>query len=493
MHRTKHSKTRLRRPFVAAIAIALLLCCGARALELETCRIAANEGRSEVEANCGTLAVPLDPSAPEGEHIELFVAVVEALVEEPALDPFVVITGGPGDASTRFFVQSQGAFERILRQRDVLLVDQRGSGRSAPLHCDNITELGRGQVAGMDVDDIVRLMLDCVKTLNHDPRFFTTSLAVQDLDRVREALGYQRLNLYGSSYGTRVAQHYLRRFPRHVRSVVLDGVVPPTVALGPEIALDSQAALEALFNRCREDAACHAAYPDLAAHFNAVHHRLRSEPIEVAFDDPRSGESTTTLLDHMAMAKVIHHLLYSPQTSSLLPPLVETAYRGDYRKLAAQTHAIVETFEELAIGLHYAVQCAEDEPFWGDVDMNAQARTFLGSTVVEVVQGVCADWPSGVADDDLKQPVASDVPVLLVSGELDPVTPPRYATLAAERLGNALTLVGAGQGHGMLAVACVQRLMADFVDGADLQALDISCLDRVRPFPLFASPMGPGP
>ena len=473
--------------------VAVLFCRLAGALELEPCRLTANEGRSEVDANCGTLPVPLDPNAPDGEHIGLFVAVVDALAEDPVPEPLVVIAGGPGDASTRFFAQSQAAFERILRRRDVLLVDQRGSGKSAPLHCDNLAGQGLGEDVGMEVDEWVRLTLDCLQTLDHDPRFFTTGIAVQDLERVRAALGYPRLNLYGISYGTRVAQHYLRRYPQQVRSVILDGVLPPTLAQGPQVALNSQAALDALFDRCREDAACQAAHPDLAAQFNAVHARLHRQPVEVTLDDPRSGESTTVPIDHMTMAGVVRMLLYSPATASLLPPLVEAAYRGDYRTLTAQAEAVSKAVGELAVGLNYAVVCTEDEPFWGDVDLDAQAGTYLGSTFVEVVRRVCAGWPAGTVDEDQRLPVASDVPVLLLSGELDPITPPRYATLAAERLASAKALVAAGQGHGMLTVACAQRLMADFVRDADVDTLDVSCLARVRPFPLFASPLGPGP
>ena len=483
----------LRQPLLPLVVAAALLCRVAGALELEPCRITANEGRSEADANCGTLLVPLDPAAPEGEHIGLFVAVVEALAEEPAPDPLVVIAGGPGDAATRFFAQSQAAFGRILRRRDVLLVDQRGTGKSAPLHCDNLAELGLGEGVGMDAGELGRLTLDCLQTLEHNPRFFTTEIAVQDLERVREALGYLQLNLYGISYGTRVAQHYLRRHPRQVRSVILDGVLPPTLALGPEIALDSQAALEALFERCRKDAACHAAHPHLANQFQAVQTRLRSEPVEVALDDPRSGEPTTVPIDHMTMAGVVRMLLYSPATASLLPPLVDAAHRGDYRQLTAQALSLSEAVDELAVGLNYSVLCTEDEPFWGDVDMAALAHTYLGATFVEVSRRVCAGWPAGTVDEDLRLPVASDVPVLLLSGELDPITPPRYALLAAERLSNAKAVVAAGQGHGMLTVACTQRLMADFVRDANVEALDLSCLDRVRPFPLFASPLGPGP
>lgn len=482
------------RPLLVPCALAALLLGGsASALELETCRIAAHEGRAEAKARCGRLAVPLAAADGDGEHIELFVAIVPGMLEEPAPDPFVVIAGGPGDASTRFFAQSQESFARILRERDVLLVDQRGSGQSAPLHCHNLGGQSMVTGAGVNADDVVRLTLDCMKTLRHDPRHFTTSVAVQDLDRVREALGYQRLNLYGISYGTRVAQHYLRRFPQHVRSVVLDGVLPPAVALGPEVALASQAALEELFGRCRDDDACAAAYPNLAAHFDALRQRLSATPVEVTFDDPRTGESTTLPLDHIALAGVIRLLLYSPLTASLLPTLVDAAHRGDYRKLAAQAQLIAAATEQLAVGLNYAVLCTEDEPFWGDVDMAAQARTYMGAMFVEVARGVCAQWPSGAMDEDLRAPLASDVPVLLLSGELDPITPPRYATLAAERLGNAKALVGAGQGHGMLLESCAQRLMADFVASANFEALDFGCLERVRPFPVFASPMGPGP
>lgn len=461
--------------------------------ELRPCHLTANEGRQEVEALCGTLAVPLDPNAPEGERIDLFVAIVEALAEEPRPDPLVVLAGGPGDAATRFFAMSEAAFSRTLRRRDVLLVDQRGTGNSAPLHCEELQQASRLDLSGADVDSVVELALDCLRKMANDPRFFTTSLAVADLDLVREALGYERLNLYGISYGTRVAQHYLRRFPQRVRSVVLDGVLPTQVALGPDIALASQAALDALFERCRAEAACAAAYPQLQHRFNATLERLREAPVDVSFNHPRTGATTDMAVDHTVLAGVVRLLLYSPQTASLLPPLVEAAHLGDYRQWAAQATVIDEALGELAVGLNYAVMCTEDVPFWASVDMAAQANTYLGTTLVEVTRGVCETWPAGFMDEGFKQPIESDAPILLLSGELDPITPPRYAELAAQSLTNAMSVVASGEGHGMLTVPCLQHVMAEFLEMADPSALDLSCVERIGPIPLFTSALGPAP
>ena len=464
--------------------------------ELEPCRLTADEGRREVDALCATLAVPLDPETPQGSRIELFVAVVEALAEDPAADPLAVIAGGPGDAATRFFAANEAAFERILRRRDVLLMDQRGSGASSPLHCEKLEQATLLDTVGADADELAALALDCLRTTTRDPRFFTTSLAVADLDLVRAALGYERLNLYAISYGTRVAQHYVRRFPQRVRSVVLDGVLPTTMAMGPAIALQSQAALLALFDRCADEAACAAAYPQLREHFKAVLSRLREAPAAVSFQHPRTGATFELTVDHTVIAGVVRLLLYQSAGASLLPPLVEAAYRGDYRQWAAQAYVINEALRHLATGLNYAVTCTEDVPFWGKLgerEMAAQARTFMGTTFVDVALRVCRSWPAGILDEDLRQPLASAAPTLLLSGERDPITPPNYAEMVAQGLTNSVSVVAAGLGHGMLTVPCVQQVIAEFIENADPATLDWSCVERTRPVPLFTSALGPAP
>ena len=480
-------------PRVGAAIILYAVAPAAVGVELSPCTLTASEGRQEVRAQCTTLAVPLNPDDSAVGTLELFVAVVPALTESAAPDPLTVIAGGPGDSATRFFAQAEQAFALIRRTRDIVLVDQRGSGGSAPLHCEKFRELGPLADVATDVDTVVEMTLDCLDELEHDPRFFTTSLAVGDLEQVREALGYEQFNLYGISYGTRVAQHYLRRYPEHTRSVILDGVVPPVLALGPDIALASQAALDALFDRCREDAACQAAFPELRAHFQAVLERVEETPARVAFAHPRSGDPVDIVVDRLAMAGVVRLLLYSPVTTSLMPVLIDAAYGGDYKPLVTQAYLAATGVEDLAVGLNYAIVCTEDVPFFGEIDRATQAATYLGTAFLEVLGRVCERWPRGSMDADFKEVVSSDVPVLFLSGERDPITPPRYVDLAAEGLTRHAELLGPGQGHGMLASGCAPRIMAEFVDSADPGGLDVDCAQRMRPFPLLTSPLGPAP
>ena len=475
------------------LAVSCLLGAASHAAEIDLspCDLSAWDGRQEVDAECGTLVVPLNPNDPDGETIELFVAVVPALAEQPSPDPLVVIAGGPGEAATRFYVTAAGAFTRIVRNRDIVLVDQRGTGRSAPLQCGSNQDDPFLTAGG--VDGMIDASVQCLEGLDHDPRFFTTSIAVRDLERVREALGYEELNLYGVSYGTRVAQHYLRRYPDRARRIILDSVVPPEVALGPEVALASQAALDALFNRCEADNGCRDAFPDLRQHFDEVLEKLRGAPVEIVLDHPRTGDSVDVVVDHWMLVGVVRLLVYHPQTASLLPVLIEASHRGDYRALATQAFVITEGIEDLAVGLNNAVVCTEDIPFVRDVDVEAQAATYMGSAFMEIVAGICEHWPRGLLDDDLREPLVSDTPALILAGELDPITPPRYVRQAAAGLSHAVEVVGRGQGHGMLMVGCAQRLMAEFLDIDEVGALDLECVGRMRPFPLFISRMGPGP
>ena len=474
--------------------VALAACVHAQGeIELAPCKLEAIGGRYEVAANCGELVVPLDPAQADGEHIALHVAVVPALADDKLPDPLVVIAGGPGDAATRFYAAMAGAFTGVARRRDIVLVDQRGTGKSAPLHCPGLDAEGLDWGVGDSVDETVTLTLECLDDLDHDPRFFTTSVAAHDLELVREALGYEELNLYGVSYGTRVAQHYLRRHPEHTRSLVLDGLVPASVALGPDTALESQAALDATWTRCEANASCNAAFPDIRARFDAVMQRLGEAPAEVTFPHPTSGQATPLVLTRTIVAGVVRLLVYSPQSAAMLPTLFHDAFEHRYDRLAAQALMLAAGIGELAYGLNFAVVCTEDVPFWGEVDLDAQQGTYMGAMFVEALAKVCERWPAGVMDDGFKAPVESDVPVLILTGEKDPITPPRYVPLATPFLANHVEVVGPGQGHGMLAVGCMPHLVAEFVDTPEPSELDASCAERIVPFPPFVSPLGPAP
>ncbi len=263
----------------AAAALAAPRAATAAELALESCRLAA-ELLPAAFARCGILAVPEDPSTPGGRTVDLFVARVPSLSSTPRADPLVLIAGGPGESTVDMYLQLRAAFEPARRERDVILVDQRGTGRSAAgFDCGVPDELSLDTAGD---ERLAKYIDQCLRDLEHDPRFYTTSVAVQDLDRVRAALGIAQWNVYGVSYGTRVAQQYLRRFPEHARSVVLDGVVPPELALGPDIAREAQRALDRIFARCAADDACHARFPNLPAEFRELLARLDKEPVTTA-------------------------------------------------------------------------------------------------------------------------------------------------------------------------------------------------------------------
>jgi len=478
---------------LAALMVLPLLATRIQALELEDCRIQDTAGVSSAAAQCGYFSVPENPQAPKGKQIELFVARIPTLSQKRSEHAFTLLAGGPGQAASEAYVSLQSALERIRRSHDILLVDQRGTGKSNRLSCAFSEE-----ISGLSWDDerAIRALKDCRQSLPGDPRYYTTSVAVGDLDAVRKAMGYSQLILYGGSYGTAVAQHYLRRYPQRTRSVILDGVVPPGASLATGIALTSQRSLQMVFERCHQDSECDGRFPELERAFERVQQRLREQSVELQIPDPRTARPLTTTLSYELMAAGIRLLSYRPESAALLPLMISEADQGNYAPMAAQSLLSVASMEDmLALGMHNAVMCAEDIPFIDpkSVDTAALERTYLGVEQYRGLAKMCEIWPRGVADPDIKEAVVSDTPVLLLSGEIDPVTPPAYAEEVAASLSNSRHLVGAGQGHGMLSVGCVSRLVADFVRDGSLAQLDGECVARLGPTPFFLDFNGPTP
>jgi pimeloyl-ACP methyl ester carboxylesterase len=376
----------------------------------------------------------------------------------------------------------------------VVLVDQRGTGDSQKLDCDMPED------ALEDIDtppgELAALARECLRTLPGDPRFYTTSVAVRDLDAVREALGYARINLYGASYGTRVAQHYVRRFPGHARTVVLDGVVQPGLALGPAIATDAEASLRKAFADCGAAPECKQAFGDLDAAFDALRARLAAGPQQVRFTDPVSGEPREDGFGRGELALAVRILSYTANSRALLPLLVHEASQGNLAPLVAQAAMIAEQFEGmLAIGMHNAVSCTEDIPFidTATVDRAALARSYLGSAMLDGLQAMCAVWPQGVLDEDLRAPLSSAVPALLFSGSADPVTPPANAAAAAKGFSQHVELVFDGQGHTQLGEPCALGILRRFLQTGSAAGLDTACVAEVRQPPFFLNFNGSAP
>lgn len=463
------------------------------ALDLTDCRIRAAEGFPGIKARCGTLMRPENPADPDSPLLELFVAVVPALNLEPETDPLVPIAGGPGQASTEFYAATANAFEAVRRNRDIVLIDQRGTGRSAKMHCAANNDFIEGRYSR---EQTVAETQACLGSLPYDPRYFTTSIAVQDLEALRVALGYDKFNLYGISYGTRVAQHFLRRYPDSTRTVVLDGVVAPQIALGPGIAIDAQNAIDSIFNRCAASVQCNERFPAIRNDFRALKTRLSSEPELVVMANPTSGQVEEIRFGDTEMAGALRLLSYHPTSVALMPLLIDEAVKGNYAPLAAQSAMIAESMSDaLSIGMHNAVVCTEDAPYFEaeGVSRDALLATYIGPVNLDTLEAICSVWPKGILDEEFKAPVSSDIPVLLLSGDADPVTPPSYGDLAAVGLGNARHLTGRNQGHGQAPRGCVSDIIGDFVATASIDGLDTECMERLHAMPFFLDFSGPSP
>jgi len=460
-------------------------------LKLEECRIRAGRGFPGIKARCGTLLRHEDPGNSDSPLLELFVAVVPALSLEPEPDPFVPIAGGPGQASSEFYAGYAIAFEKVRRKRDIVLLDQRGTGRSAVMDCEAEEDILEGRFSR---EETIADTETCLGQLAHDPRFFTTSVAVADLEALRVALGYAQFNLYGISYGSRVAQHFMRRYPESTRSVILDGVVPPQLALGPGIAVEAQLALEAIFDRCAEDKGCAARFPDIRRGFAALAQALDDEPVTVDLPNPLSGKPEELRFSRQEFSASLRLLSYHPSSVAVLPLLIDQAIDGNYAPLAAQYMMIAESMSSaMSIGMHNSVVCTEDAPYFAGepVSVEALESTYIGPLQLEALEAICSVWPAGVLDAEFKTAVTSDLPVLLLSGEADPVTPPAYAELAAVNFANARLLTGARQGHGQAGRGCMPDIIGEFVLTANVADIDASCFDRVHAMPFFLDFAGP--
>ena len=491
-------------PELRAVALGMFLAVGtahaapavpaAPALALTPCELEHPLRLTALAAECGVLEVAENPDEPHGRQIGLHIARVGAISRRKQPDPLFVLAGGPGAAAGAFYASVSSAFARIQRDRDIVLIDQRGTGGSNPLECAEPEDLlGHAREA-----EIIAATRACLATLSPraDVAYYTTSLAVQDLERVRAALGLERINLYASSYGTRVAQHYLRRFPGRVRTVILDGVVPIGEPVGPASPIDAQAALERILRRCALDALCHARFGDPAADYRAVRDTLKLNTVPVSVRDPTSGEDAPFEFGSDHLASVLRLLSYTPEYAALLPLLLNAAARDDYAPLASQYLMVERSYAQtVATGMHNSVVCAEDVPLFAryPIDRARLAATYLGTRQLDGLEAVCRVWPRGKVDEDLRAPLRSEVPALLLSGSDDPATPPAYASEAARGFRQRLELVLEGFGHGQLTAPCVDRIMAQFVARGSVDALDASCARAARPLAFFTSLNGPPP
>ena len=460
------------------------------AIAFEPCALA-GPGGSAVEAQCATLEVPEDHAADDGRTIGLAIALVPARgLAEP--DPVFMIAGGPGQSALESYPMVAEAFSDTRRNRHVLLVDARGTGGSNPLHCPGFSD--EDALADPDNDSleaVVRMTQACRDELEQraDLRLYTTGDHVRDLDLVREAIGAARVNLVGVSYGTRVAQQYAATWPQHTRALVLDSVVPNTLVLGSEHARNLEEALDAQFARCRNDQACLTNLGDPRQQLGLVRERLRAGGIAaVRYRDPVSGEWREEVPREAHLVSLLRLYAYQPSMAATLPLLLHEAAQQRYESLLAQSRMLsTQMGEAIAIGMSLSVSCSEDADEFGE---SRDDGSVLGTVLLDTMRAQCAVWPRGRRAEGFREPLAGELPVLAISGEFDPVTPPRYGDQVVEGLPNARHLVLPGQGHSVLGAGCMPKLFAQFIETADAASLDADCLQRLRAQPPFAGSYG---
>jgi len=458
--------------------------------ELRNCELSAAGGRLTASARCGELEVPENPADASGRTLELAYAVLPRRNRSAETEPLFFLAGGPGQSARDMLPIMQRALNEVNRNHDLIFLDQRGTGGSNALEC---TFDDPENWLDMDLPAISERLRECRRGWDADVRFYTTGHGADDIDALRAHYGFEQINLYGGSYGTRMAQVYLRRHPERVRSVIIDGVVPTRLHLGSEHGLKLDQALNRLFTACAENADCNASFPDLGNAFSSLVERFRDETLDLVVTDPRTGRAIDLPFNRDVLASSLRFLAYGPQSQSIIPYLVhEAATTGSPDRLASQALITQEQMDDMiAIGLNFAVGCSEDWPGWPrQLD---QSGTLLGDAMLEFYDTVCDWWPAGQVNADFHRPFDSDVPMLILSGELDPVTPPEYGDEANEQFSNSLHLVGTGLGHIVVTHPCFGRIASEFIETASPDDLDLECLDALGAEPFFLDLLGPAP
>jgi pimeloyl-ACP methyl ester carboxylesterase len=434
---------------------------------------------TQTKISRGTFAVFEDRDAQKGRMIHLEVVILHATGPHPKPDPIVPFAGGPGQNATDY--ERTYGTSWIREERDIVIVSQRGTGGDNNLSC----KLGEG-------DDNLQFYLDplftadnfrpCLEELKDkfDLTKYSTCNAADDLNELRLALGYDKINLTGGSYGTRAALVYMRRHPETVRTAILNGVAPTTWENPLHHAPSAQEAIELLFAECANDPDCQAAFPNLEEEFWAVIDRLQHEPADVTVTHPVTEEHVTVKLHREAFAESIRMMMYGQDTNRILPYLIHQAFEEDYEQFTQYgieaNRAVLKT---LSLGMLLCVTCAEDlERITEEEIVEFTSRTYMGDGRVRRQKAVCDFWPKSDLPPNYGDPVSVDVPVLLLSGTLDPVTRPKFAEEAAGHLPNSLHVIAPGA-HGV-GGECIQRIQQQFLQAGSIDDLDVSCIDSLK-------------
>ncbi|CAN5392443.1 alpha/beta fold hydrolase [soil metagenome] len=440
----------------------------------------------EQSLRCFGIEVPVDYLQASGEKMRLQVIVAPAFREAARPDPVFVLAGGPGQAGSDILRLLDTTFRKARATRDIVFIDQRGTGLSGKLDCDNLQALVEQELPEQEV-----AIEACMKSLGRPYRFYNTEYSARDLDQVRQALKFERINLWGSSYGTRLGQAYARLFPAQIRSLILDAVVAPDQIIFAW-GRDGQAALDRMFTNCVENRACATAYPNLPAQFKSLLRRVAEGSIKIDFSHPRTARQTTINLTSPKFLQTVRAALYSADSRSRLPFLIDSADKGNWQPFLAQMYSTTDiSVDGPAIGLLLSIACAEDmSRLTPAIVSEEEGNSFLAASEIKLIRRWCRFVE--VPAIPFREPTPIDAPSLLLSGALDPVTPPRRAESAMKQMPHAQHFAVANAGHGISQLGCAPRLLREFLDHPE-QALKADCLKEIPPTSFQLGNAGPHP
>jgi pimeloyl-ACP methyl ester carboxylesterase len=431
---------------------------------------------AEDALRCVTIPVTLDERNPAAGSLKLHVTVAPAYREASRPDPVFVLAGGPGEAGSDVLPLLSGAFKRARATRDIVFIDQRGTGLSGKLDCPS-----RPDDEDLDDDALDARVRACIAASKAPFSKYTTDAAARDIEQVRRALGYGKINVWGGSYGTRLAQAYARAYPDSVRSLVLDAVAAPGQVI-PAGGRDSQAALDKLFDLCEHDTGCRKAYPALRREFAALADKVAAGQVKLSLPDPRTARPVTLTMSSLRFLGTVHNVLYHPADARRLPFLIHSAFEGNWAPFVARQNVSGDFSAEgmNALLLHLAVVCAEDVPRMTPELLAADAGV-LTRPLAQRMGPMCQAM--NVPPVAWRAPSRIDAPALLLSGALDPITPPHRAADAARFMAHAQQVIVANAGHGVSQLGCAPRMLRDFLDHPNSK-LNASCLAEI-PAPTF--------
>ncbi len=438
----------------------------------------------EMGFECGYVTVLEEHANPDGPTIRLPVAVLRATSPNAKPDPLFLAQGGPGGSAFEIFTYTVPN-TAIAAERDIVIFNQRGTQYAEPdLFCDE-SIAAADELLGLPPEEglerSLELLADCYRRLEAEGINLSAYNSLEnaaDVEDIRQALGYEEFNFYGVSYGTLLGLHLMRDYPEHLRSVILDGVVPPNLNFIPKVAQNEDRIFRELFRACNDDPACAADYPNLEGRLLQLVDDLNENPAIIEVIDPETKETVDVYLDGRALLDFFFQTFYLPDMYAIFPKIVADLEAGNYFFVAQilPLFAFDQTFSE---GMYYSVICAEDGDFSvADLDM-AGLLPPIAEYAPEDMQSYldgCTLWPVELLPPEVDDAVSSDIPTLLLSGRFDPVTPPYFAEKAAESLPNAYHVVDPLGSHGVaFGGDCINQIVQDFLNDPDVEP-DASCL-----------------